>query len=124
MKCYTHHDTEALGVCKACNKAVCTNCVIDTGRGLACSEACVKEINDYNEMMDRSKRMYSIGSGSRLPPTGIIFLLFFGVMFTSFGTYNSIVRDRADFFTIVLGTGFLVIALITYIRTRKLKLNC
>jgi hypothetical protein len=124
MKCYTYQDVDALGICKSCNKAVCSKCAIDTGRGLACSEECVNEINDYNVMMDRGKRMYSIGTDSRLPPTGIIFLSLFGLIFTAFGLYNSVVKERVDFFSIIMGFGFLAVASITYLRNRKLKLNC
>lgn len=124
MHCFKHIEADAVGICKACNKAVCSSCAIDTGRGLACSEVCVKEVKEINEIVDRSKQIYSISSSSRLPPTGIIMFAFFGVMFTAWGIYNSTIRDRVDYFTIVMGLGFIAVTFIAYIRNKKLRMNC
>jgi len=62
MNCFKHNDNSANGICKACNKAVCTECIIDTGNGIACSEECEKEVLDINKILDQSKQIYSIGS--------------------------------------------------------------
>ena len=77
-----------------------------------------------NIMIDKSKRMYSIGSYSKLPPTGIIMFSFFGIVFFGFGVYQSMIQDRIDYFAIVMGIGFLVMAIISYVRNKKLNLNC
>lgn len=124
MHCYKHTETEAIGICKACNKAVCPECAIDTGRGIACSEACVNEIKELNEIVDRSKYVYSIGTSSKLPPTGIIMFAFFGAMFLAWGIYNSVARDRLDIFTILMGAGFIGITILGYIRNKKVRINC
>ena len=69
MQCYQHQDRAAIGVCKACQKAVCSTCGQDTGRGLACSEACVNEVKVINEIIDRSKRSTALGvNRNSLPP--------------------------------------------------------
>ncbi len=77
MQCYQHNENVSVGLCKACQKAVCSVCATDTGRGLACSEPCSREVGVLNEIIDRSKQIYGIGSRSKLPPTGILFYLFF-----------------------------------------------
>lgn len=44
MKCYNHHDTDAVGVCKNCGKGICTDCLTDTGNGVACTNSCAEKM--------------------------------------------------------------------------------
>ena len=124
MNCFTHREQMSVGICKACQKAVCASCVIDTGRGLACSASCVDEVHDLNALIDRSKLIYSIGSSNKLPSSGVIMYMFFGLVFFGFGVYNLMINDYADYFSIVMGLGFIGLSVFVHIRTRKLKLNC
>lgn len=124
MKCFNHQNQEAIGICKACQKAICPSCAIDTGRGLACSDACLEEVNVINEIVDKSKRIYGIGSKPKLLPTGILLYFFFGLMFSGFALYRFVERARLDYFTLAMGLGFLVFGIIAYYKNRKLNLNC
>ena len=124
MKCFTHNESESIGICKACQKAVCAKCAIDTGRGLACSQDCVNEVSDLNAIVDKSKRIYSIGSESKLLPTNILMYFLFSILFFSWGVYNSFNWERIDFFTMIMGIGFFIIGLIAYNKNKKLNLNC
>ena len=123
MKCYTHH-TDSVGICKSCNKAVCSDCAIDTGRGLACCEACVAEVNDINVIMDKSKHIYGIGTNSKLPPTGILMYLFFALAVSGFGIFQSIIKSEPDYFLFVMGAGFFIVGALAWHRNKKLNLNC
>lgn len=40
MKCFTHRDVDALGVCKQCGKALCENCLAVSETGIYCRGAC------------------------------------------------------------------------------------
>jgi hypothetical protein len=111
-------------MCKSCQKAVCASCAIDTGRGLACSQKCENEVNDLNAIIDKSKRIYSIGSESKLLPTGILMYFLFSALFLSWGIYNSFHWKDIDYFTIIMGIGFLIIGFIAYNRNKKLNINC
>ena len=124
MKCFQHNENESIGMCKSCQKAVCVSCCIDTGRGLACSKECENEVNDLNAIVDKSKRIYSIGSNPKLLPTGILMYFLFSVLFFSWGVYNSFRWERIDYFPIIMGLGFFVIGLIAYSKNKKLNLNC
>lgn len=42
MKCYYHHQTEAVGTCKKCNKGICPDCAADSEIGLTCKGKCEK----------------------------------------------------------------------------------
>lgn len=124
MNCYTHHDNGSVGICKACQKAVCHECAIDTGRGLACSDECAKEVADINTIIDKSKLVYSIGTNSKLPSSNVIMFLFFGLLFTGISTYQYFSRERVDFIAISMAIGFLAIGVFSHIRTRKINFNC
>lgn len=124
MQCYQHQDRVAVGLCKACQKAVCLSCGQDTGRGLACGEACADEVKAINEIVDRSKQIYSIGSKSKLPATGIFLYAFFALAFMGFGLFPLSQGKSAEWFLVIMGAGFLVIGVMGYVRTRKLRINC
>lgn len=126
MNCFIDQNEPAIGICKACQKAMCASCAIDTGRGLACSVECENEVNALNMIVDKSKRIYSIGTSSRIPPTGVImffFFFFFGALFSSVGIYQYIERGRFNFVSFAMGIGFIAFSLFSYIRNRNLNLN-
>ncbi len=124
MNCFSHQNAPSIGICKACQKAVCVECVIDTGRGLACSAECDEEVKALNQIIDKSKRIYSIGSSSKLPPTGVLMFLFFGLIFTSVGIYQYLDRERLDFVSLSMGLGFIAFSVFSYYRNKNLNLNC
>lgn len=44
MKCFGHPEIDAIGICKACGKGLCSICFVDTGLGLACNGTCQKVV--------------------------------------------------------------------------------
>ena len=45
MKCFRHHDRDAVGVCAGCGKAVCAEtCAQDGEHGLHCSPLCADRL--------------------------------------------------------------------------------
>jgi hypothetical protein len=124
MHCYVHQENIALGLCKNCQKAVCSICAKDTGKGLACSDACEKEVMETDQIIERSKLIYNIGKKSALPPSGIIFHFFFGLLFGGFGLLPLANGHSPKWFIVFMGLGFLSFSILVYFRTRKLNLNC
>ena len=124
MNCFSHQDSPAIGICKACQKAVCASCTIDTGRGLACSDDCREEVLALNLMTDRGKRIYGIGQSSRLPPTGVLLFAFFGLIFSADSLYRYLSQGSFNLISISMDIGFLAFAAVSYMRTRNLNLNC
>lgn len=123
MNCFNHKE-DAVGICKSCQKAVCASCVIDTGRGIACSEVCAAEVAALNEIVDKSIVIYGIGKKPKLLPTGILMQLFFALCFIGFGVYRTFIVGRPAYFILILGLGFLVVSLLAWYRNRKLNINC
>ena len=124
MYCYQHQEHHAIGLCKHCAKAVCTDCVKDTGHGIACSDSCVSEVDALHQINLRARQLYSIGKKSRLPTTAILFYAFFGLLFTGFGVYPLVYDRDIDWFLVSMGGGFLVFGMLSYVRNRKLQINC
>jgi uncharacterized membrane protein len=59
MKCYNHPETDAVGACVSCNKAVCSECGVEVEGRLLCRECLAagkggpasSEITDNDKMM-------------------------------------------------------------------------
>src|SRR5262245_44541193 len=54
MRCFYHQDREAVGLCKSCARALCAECAVDQGTGLACRGRCEERARDLNELQDRA----------------------------------------------------------------------
>jgi hypothetical protein len=42
MKCFTHRETEAVGVCRHCGKALCEDCMVVGPTGISCQGCAVR----------------------------------------------------------------------------------
>jgi len=91
MKCYIHHGEEALGICKSCNKGLCSDCAIDVGNGIACKNSCEQAVHDINEMILKSKGIYQKTSGAYYRAAAIYSL--FGLVFVIYSYFNSILAS-------------------------------
>lgn len=55
MKCFTHDASDAVAICKNCNKALCHACAVDVGNGVACAGDCEREVRALNELIRRNR---------------------------------------------------------------------
>ena len=83
MKCWTHADTEASGVCPSCGRALCKGCVPENQRLMACSPECLERLETANRvtLLTYKKAMASIRANYTLlvlaGGTFFLFSLFF-----------------------------------------------
>ena len=54
MKCAYHPETDAIGICMACERGVCAACAVDMERGLACKDRCEPEVRRLLDLRDFS----------------------------------------------------------------------
>lgn len=54
MKCFGHPEIDAIGICRACGKGLCSKCFIDTGTGLACQGSCQKAVSLQSAQLSKS----------------------------------------------------------------------
>ena len=57
MYCYRHPTADAVGICKSCNKGLCTECAVDVGQGIACKNSCEQDVKDLNAIVSYSKKV-------------------------------------------------------------------
>src|SRR6266446_1281356 len=87
MRCFYHHDRDAVGGCKSCGKGVCAECAVDLDKGLACRNRCEDEVKLLNALvaaniqltaktpalLSRTSRSY-LWSGGQSIVIGAVFL--------------------------------------------------
>lgn len=84
MKCFTHKESEAIGICMNCGKGVCQSCVVisDSGR-LACSKACADGLANIlaigRESIEKTARSNFVSA---------VFLWVIGAILLLFGIYE------------------------------------
>ncbi|UUY07086.1 hypothetical protein LRS11_14765 [Pseudomonas sp. J452] len=114
MHCFNHPDTPALGTCKACCKGLCAECTTDMDHGLACKDKHEAMVEAYQFIIDKNSEIYSAAPQNILITS--LFYLFMGGAFSFYGYRSGGVTDLP----FMLGIGFIVFAVVTYIRSKAL----
>src|SRR5947207_10899436 len=86
MSCFYHHDRESVGGCKSCGKALCAECAVDLGKGLACRGHCEDDVRALIALIDRDIKLSPqttrlLESGRKVRSTAAIFNLITGGIF-------------------------------------------
>lgn len=121
MKCYNHPQNDAVGICKNCNKGLCSDCAVDVGGGLACRNTCEEEVKYINELIERNKKISQNTAGVFARSTWLSAIL--GLLFILFGAYNLIYEGSYfspfAYFMIIAGIIFGIGAVFSYINRKK-----
>lgn len=58
MKCYNHHDRDAFGICRACGKALCLECMETVNNQICCkdNQKCKETLNLSSYAFDLIKK--------------------------------------------------------------------
>ena len=119
MNCFYHPNTSAIGICKYCQRGLCTDCAAIVDDVLACKNRHEDEVHQLDQLTARnlfqSKRV-----GSNYMRNAIFYGLV-GVVFAAFGlwTYNYLGLQAVVF--ILLGVFLLYAAGANYFEARKYK---
>lgn len=102
MRCYAHHESDAVGVCHGCGRGVCRSCAREAPSGeIACGETCAASLHASRTMVANAMR-----SQDSHRTTAWLFpalLCGMGLLFLAGGLY----RGRQPFAT---GAGALFVA--------------
>ncbi len=101
MKCYYHHDRDALGTCKSCGRGLCEECHVVVGRGLACRNQCEGDVRALNYLIESNMRQTPTGSTivAMAKRSGVISALFFlllGISMFAFGINDFVDHGTVD----------------------------
>lgn len=58
MKCFYHNDRDAIGICSACHRGLCPECIADVDGNLACKNSCQEKVKSINELLEKDKNSY------------------------------------------------------------------
>jgi hypothetical protein len=121
MRCFVHHDHEAVGICRACNKGLCPDCAVDLGHSISCRGACEQKAQKMHAefvrgiaMMNRSEAILNAQKRGRF--ILLAFCILLGAVYIGF---NFSARDPFNFGT-VSGAIFLIFGLALFVRQHRM----
>ncbi len=121
MYCYAHEGIQAVGICKTCGKGVCKGCALDIEFAVCCSGPCEIEARQLNEMNQRGKKLYGIGTSDNCSSSQATIYFVLGLAFAVSGV---IFFPKMLVLTYFLGgMGVLMILLGFFIRQRMKNLG-
>lgn len=105
MKCYNHHDRDAVGVCKNCSKGICPDCLTEVDNDIACIGKCEGVLRAKSKQTKTNKKvliflsLISILFGTVVGyvgyESGRFFIIFTGVLYFGGGIFG-IVRAKKN----------------------------
>jgi len=109
MRCYNHHEKEAVGTCKSCGRALCPDCAAEVEKAVACRNRCESDVSTLLSL-NRNALQYakSTKQARYLAPT--LFIVVGGMLTTTGCIYEGIdVAILAGGIVIAIGIAFLII---------------
>lgn len=120
MKCYYHHSSEAIAICKSCHRALCESCAADVHPGTACINRCEKDVEELNAIIERNKSAYQ--KTGKAYKRNSIALFLSGIVFMTIGIIPVITNnDYATSFIAVLGAIFLLWSYFSYSSGKQIE---
>jgi hypothetical protein len=99
MNCFYHPDTPALGMCRWCQRGICTTCIAETASGLACLNRHEQLVQDMGKMMrENTKALGIMGS--------LLFVM--GAVFGGYGLMQYVQNDYFDAISSLIGAVFIL----------------
>ena len=103
MKCYNHPARDGVAICKACGKAICHECALESEGGIACQQSCLNSLS--NKTKYYSKQTAHLNNLKRINILGSFFSIGMGTLFIYFSSQGfGLVYD----FIFLLGVGFII----------------
>lgn len=121
MKCLSHPDSDAVGICKHCNAGLCLNCAVQTSHGLACAAKCEEEVVKVGKLIDKNiieaEKIGGVVSANRFQSrlTGF-FYVFMGLFIFGWGLFGEM-NSLAIF-----GAAFTLFGIVSLVRAIKTPL--
>ena len=119
MNCYYHPNKPAVGICKHCQRGICTDCITEVDDSLACKDHHEKQVNALGAFMERNLlQARRVGS---VYTRNAIFYALVGVLFAGFGLLQIRWMGWQGVFLLVIGLFLLLAAAMNYLESRKYK---
>jgi sulfite exporter TauE/SafE len=117
--CYHHHDKPAIGLCKYCQRGLCSDCAVLVIDVLACKNLHEEQVRELEEMTKQN-----ILKSRRVRSDYLRNAIFYGVvgtLFTAFGVSQIQWLGWQGIVYAVIGLALLWAALANFLEGRKYK---
>ena len=119
MVCYYHPDRSAVGLCKHCQRGLCTDCATLVDDALACKNRHEGQVRGLEQMTARNILQAQRVGSSYL--RNAIFYGLVGVLFSGFGIMQLRFLGLQAVFFLMIGIFLLYAAGANYFESRKYK---
>ncbi len=75
MKCFNHETVDAVATCKNCCRALCRQCAVDVGNGIACRNVCEQQVKAVNAILRRGQNALNRSAWSMYGLAIFLFLM-------------------------------------------------
>jgi hypothetical protein len=79
MRCFNHHDVDAVGTCRACGRGLCPNCVAEVEKAVACRNRCESDVATILAI-NRNSLQYARGTKQAHYLAPLMIIILGGVM--------------------------------------------
>ena len=125
MRCFYHHEKEAVGTCKSCGKGLCPDCAVDLGKGLACRGHCEEDAKAMIQLIERSIKFSPktenfeniVQTGRRARTSGAIMNIILGIIFMVWG----ISMFHTTIIIFIMGVCFMAFGVYAFLKCRIRK---
>jgi hypothetical protein len=119
LVCYYHPDKPAVGLCKYCQRGLCSDCAAPAGDSLACKGLHEEQVRALELLMQRNM-LHSKRVGSDYV-RNTIFYGIVGILFTGFGISQLRWLGLQAVIYLLIGLALLHAAVANYLESRKYK---
>lgn len=119
MVCYYHPDRPAIGLCKHCQRGLCTNCAAEVEDSLACANRHEEQVNALDALTARN--LLQAGRVGSVYRRNAVFYSLVGILFAGFGYYQLRFAGLQALFLLFIGLFLLYAAIANFLESRKYK---
>ncbi|MBK9923790.1 MAG: hypothetical protein IPP66_00735 [Anaerolineales bacterium] len=119
MNCYYHPDIPAIGLCKHCQRGLCSQCAALVDDSLACKDRHEEQVTALGQMTKQNILKSKRAGSDYIRNT--IFYGIVGVLFTLFGASQLKWLGLQAIVYLIIGLALLWAALANYLESRKYK---
>ncbi|MHA1755570.1 MAG: hypothetical protein ACTSVV_02285 [Promethearchaeota archaeon] len=114
MKCYYHPQKDAVGICKTCNRGICSDCLAQDCNSIACKDHC-EQVKELDNFIETNKTIHEkIGAVYAL--NAFIYLVSGMILLIAGFTFRNLL---GIYIMIPLGTVFMISAYLQYRLAKK-----
>ena len=119
MNCYYHPTQPAVGLCKHCQRGLCTDCAADVDGSLACKGHHEEQVRALEALTARN--LLQAGRVGSVYRRNAIFYFLIGILFAGFGLYQLPFAGLQAIFLLLIGLFLLYAAIANFLESRKYK---